>query len=777
MAELKVTITGQDKLTPTIEEAKRSLNDFSNTGAKSLGQITERFNAIKTSAAPLKRQLRELKAMMADMQMGGQVNTAQYTQIAQYAGKIQDAMSDASKAVTRFSDDTMGLKAAADTMQLAAAGATAVTGAMGLLGVKSDEVKNAILKVQSAMAILNAVQTISNKLNKDSALVQYAKALRMRMTAAAATQSAAATSADTAANVANAASAKAATAANTALAVSMNALPWVAAATLAIAAGVAIYKYVSAQKDASKADEEARRQRQDMIKLYDELAKSAAQSAAKQVTSLMRLADAWRRLANDTQRTEWIRANQKAFSDLGLSIKNVADAENVLVKNTGAVVTAIINRATAASLDQVLQEQIRKIIERYDTKEKYRIYKKGDIVSDTKGLREGVDYTVPYRSIGGSVTGYVQSAPVPPTLTEEGARKMTERDQQRAARQNYQNQIDMVSAIEEAGRNVGHIAQVLDGSFGTLKQAVPQYTGVTGSTASTSGGTKSTPAATVAKKEEEAVKGSWSWFEKQIKAEKELADATADATERERHLRNARAIETERDVKFNGLFSGESELAEFNKRLNEQIKKVKVKEGVKIPLTFDEKAFKSEQLREMLEATEENASSLGNAFNAMGDALDKLGGEGAGSIAKLFGTVFDGAAKLIPQIQSLIVANEADALASGTAQAAKLAWPANLAAIASIVATIMGVIATISSLKFASGGIVPGTSFSGDQVHAMLNSGEMVLNTRQQRNLFRMIDGGGNYGGGVAEVQLKVRGSDLYGALSNYNMIKSRTRR
>ena len=776
MAELKVTITGQDKLTPTIEEAKRSLNDFSNTGAKSLGQITERFNAIKTSAAPLKRQLRELKAMMADMQMGGQVNTAQYTQIAQYAGKIQDAMSDASKAVTRFSDDTMGLKAAADTMQLAAAGATAVTGAMGLLGVKSDEVKNAILKVQSAMAILNAVQTISNKLNKDSALVQYAKALRMRMTAAAATQSAAATSADTAANVANAASAKAATAANTALAVSMNALPWVAAATLAVAAGVAIYKYVSAQKDASKADEEARRQRQDTIKFYDDVAKSAAQSAAKQVTALMQLSEAWKRLANDNQRNEWIRNNQKAFSDLGLSIKSVADAENVFNKNTPNVIKAMLNRAAAAAATSVMEDKMRQALDEYNKVEKHRIFRRNDPIDNATGLIEGVDYTPRYNNGVRMPGGF---------LTDSGASKMTERDRQRAKNQIQQNHADAMDSIRGLSSQVQKFIGALSREFGVLTESVPQYTGNTSATASTSGGTsKSTPAATVAKQTEEAVKGSWAWFEKQIKAEKELADATADATEREMHLRNARALGTERDVKFNGLYSGQSEWDDYRKRLDEQIKKVNIKEGISIPLTFDEaelekmkKLEKLEKLKKDFEKATEVTGDLGNAFNSMGDALDKLGGEGSGSIAKLFGTVFDGAAKIIPQIERMIVAHEADALASGMNSASKVAWPANIAAIASIVATIMGVIATISSLKFASGGVVPGTSFSGDQVHAMLNSGEMVLNTRQQRNLFRMIDGGGNYGGGVAEVQLKVRGSDLYGALTNYNTIKSKTRR
>lgn len=49
--------------------------------------------------------------------------------------------------------------------------------------------------------------------------------------------------------------------------------------------------------------------------------------------------------------------------------------------------------------------------------------------------------------------------------------------------------------------------------------------------------------------------------------------------------------------------------------------------------------------------------------------------------------------------------------------------------------------------RFEDGGIVPGTSFTGDRVQARVNSGEMILNRSQQSNLFRQInegEGGGS---------------------------------
>ena len=58
-------------------------------------------------------------------------------------------------------------------------------------------------------------------------------------------------------------------------------------------------------------------------------------------------------------------------------------------------------------------------------------------------------------------------------------------------------------------------------------------------------------------------------------------------------------------------------------------------------------------------------------------------------------------------------------------------------------ATQLAAITAEQGPKFARGGIVPGSDVSGDQVLARVNSGEMILNQRQQANLFSMANGGG----------------------------------
>ena len=64
--------------------------------------------------------------------------------------------------------------------------------------------------------------------------------------------------------------------------------------------------------------------------------------------------------------------------------------------------------------------------------------------------------------------------------------------------------------------------------------------------------------------------------------------------------------------------------------------------------------------------------------------------------------------------------------------------------------------------SFASGGIVPGTSYTGDRLFARVNSGEMILNRSQQAAL---------YSGG--HVEFEIEGSKLRGVLDNYDAISA----
>jgi hypothetical protein len=88
-------------------------------------------------------------------------------------------------------------------------------------------------------------------------------------------------------------------------------------------------------------------------------------------------------------------------------------------------------------------------------------------------------------------------------------------------------------------------------------------------------------------------------------------------------------------------------------------------------------------------------------------------------------------------------------------------FPLNLINSALITAITAGNISKIKSAPaFEQGGIVPGTSFTGDNVTARVNSGEMILNQRQQGNLFEAINSGGAGGSAPITIQGNVMADD-----------------
>lgn len=69
---------------------------------------------------------------------------------------------------------------------------------------------------------------------------------------------------------------------------------------------------------------------------------------------------------------------------------------------------------------------------------------------------------------------------------------------------------------------------------------------------------------------------------------------------------------------------------------------------------------------------------------------------------------------------------------------------------AGLVGTAMAVqAAKVAGLNFETGGIVPGNSFTGDNVSANVNSGEMILNRQQQAQLFAQANGESSSSGSV----------------------------
>lgn len=87
----------------------------------------------------------------------------------------------------------------------------------------------------------------------------------------------------------------------------------------------------------------------------------------------------------------------------------------------------------------------------------------------------------------------------------------------------------------------------------------------------------------------------------------------------------------------------------------------------------------------------------------------------------------------------------ASAIASVVADAAKAGWPAMIPILIAGIATVIAGIAQAKSAMagYNDGGIIPGNSYTGDNVPIRTNSGEMVLTKKQQTELFNIANGHG----------------------------------
>lgn len=81
------------------------------------------------------------------------------------------------------------------------------------------------------------------------------------------------------------------------------------------------------------------------------------------LSTLYRLQLQWKNLRTEAEKTKWIKNNQSEFSKLGIAINNVADAENVFIKNTGAVIESMRLRAIAAAAEQLAAEEYKKAMQ------------------------------------------------------------------------------------------------------------------------------------------------------------------------------------------------------------------------------------------------------------------------------------------------------------------------------------------------------------------------------------------------------------------------------
>lgn len=277
-----------------------------------LKQSVSAYNLLNNAGGSLRTRLKEIREELMQMEMAGDTSSAAFVELSVQAAKLQDQMGDTQKQIQVLSSDTVHLDAAMSAGQGLVGTFNIATSAAALLGDESEELQQAFLKVQAALAILNGVQQVANTLNKDSAArvvlrTAYNKLFvksKVQETAATAANTAA-TTAEAGAQAANTVATGAATKAQWSLNAAMAANPIGAIITLVVAAVAAIaaltvgvVKLVGAFSAAGKAQ---RAYKNDLKELEKETVNASIQNGAiaqNIVNNSKRIDDAYRQEVN-----------------------------------------------------------------------------------------------------------------------------------------------------------------------------------------------------------------------------------------------------------------------------------------------------------------------------------------------------------------------------------------------------------------------------------------------------------------------------------------------
>ena len=424
--------SGNDNEYRALRDRAQAIKGEIATRKSLLNELREQSNALEDEASrmeqaraaaentaqahvSLRQQIRALKEEMADAVANGiDEQSEAYKRMVNELGRLQDIQGDIQSQGSVLANDEATFAGVLSGLNGVVGGFTAAQGAVALFAGENENLQKIMLKVQSLMSITMGLQQVAQTLNKDSAfslitlnkakewwnnLLEVGRGEQIASTAATAADTTA-TIASTAATTANAAAEQAS---NTAKTASVGATTGAAAAqavqTASATAGtvaniglagafrmvgaaiksIPVFGWILAGISAlialvshfvSKANESK--------KATEEWYNAISENAYKPIASIMELSEKWNALGNDLEaKKQFVENNKKAFDDLGVSVRDVVDAENVLVANKTAFINAQIEKAKATIYLQQAQEKVKELIKK---EQEYKA------MSDTKSM-------------------------------------------------------------------------------------------------------------------------------------------------------------------------------------------------------------------------------------------------------------------------------------------------------------------------------------------------------------------------------------------------------
>ena len=538
-----ISLEGKDNLSNTLKSVKNNIEGVGKSTSQ-LDRISEKFGKIENSTAPLKKRLRELQMMIAQMNFDGMTDNDVFVRMTAKAAEMKDALGDASQAVRLMSSDTAKLDAVIEGMQGIAGVASIATGAISLFGTENENLERAMLKVQSAIAITNGVQQIANILNKDSILMLKLKDFWSKATAKDITKqttatiannavtkaSTTATNLNTVAEIANTTATKGSTIAQNAWNVAKaigKAMFGDFTGLLLVGVG-ALTTYALAT---SQSTDEQEKQTNSIGKTKDavkEFASTVAQNCGKQITQLQALTTEYASLHTETEKNDFINKHRKEIEGVVGATDNLRAAWEKIVSKKDQIVDALIAIAKAhgymAAAERLTTEYIEKRQQMESGNVHYKKWQNTDIVSAATAKQMGLIEGVDYKKGGMNWKGEKHNLLTPAGVTKANAFEIAK------SRKNFQKNLDnldneyqrkfedLYNKSKKSEENAKNLLKgtgyPLNGSTPTSTSSTPRYNSYRGTT-STSSTTQNNPIEDVQRKYLTTIKG----YQKQLEDE------------------------------------------------------------------------------------------------------------------------------------------------------------------------------------------------------------------------------------------------------------------
>ena len=274
-------------------------------------------------------------------------------------GDLADIMGDVQRAIQSNANDTGKFSALSEGINLAVSSATALTGAMELLGVSEEDAEKVQAQIQSGLAISNGLMQAQNVLQKESNLmIQIGNIQRWAQVKAEA-------AANVAKNAGTVATIKA-TVAQRAFNLVAKANPYVLLATAIVTVVGALFLFAKRSDDAKQKQEELNKEIERGKKVQEAYTGAFVDSATDSYNSFQRLRTMYNSLGNDmAAKRKFIVDNKDAFRSLGLEITSTAEAESMFNSpdRLQAFQNAMIARARAMGAAAAAAEKYKQAFE------------------------------------------------------------------------------------------------------------------------------------------------------------------------------------------------------------------------------------------------------------------------------------------------------------------------------------------------------------------------------------------------------------------------------